>query len=182
MQAATATDPGKQLVRTFFKEPRKKLNSREKTALRKRVCFREDGICQECGDYAPLYDKKGQFNLWTCGHAAHIKSEGAGGDDTPENRKWKCARCHLGVEHAPRWSKGKTYIPSAEDFNRIEFAEKFKMPFGKHTGKRLGKIPDGYVQWLSDKCREEDIATMAATVLKWRKEHGIIVKSEQTFH
>lgn len=31
------------------------------------------------------------------------------------------------------------------------------MPFGKHKGKTLEKIPAGYIDWLIENCRDEDV-------------------------
>lgn len=32
---------------------------------------------------------------WASGHLAHVKSRGAGGSDTIENTRTKCAECHM---------------------------------------------------------------------------------------
>lgn len=90
------------------KKPYRTKNSREDKELRRQVFVRDKGFCQVCGDFAPLYDYDGDFNVFTCGHKAHIKGRGAGGPDTLENLQWKCPRCHNignGGEHAPRWNR-----------------------------------------------------------------------------
>lgn len=74
-------------------------------AFREQVFQHYEGICAECGDFAPLYDYEGVFDIWVCGHVAHIKSRGAGGGDVIENVRWKCPSCHLNKEHSPRWSR-----------------------------------------------------------------------------
>lgn len=144
--------------------------------------MREKGICQECGAFAQLLEKTGKFNKWTCGHMAHIKSEGAGGEDVPENMKWKCPTCHLGVEHAPQFSNGKTKIDAPKSAVLLNTARNFKMPWGKFQTKLLGELPNWYLMWLEKNCWDDDITGMASVIMQWRKEHNIIVKSEQTFH
>lgn len=89
-------------------QPKKKavrLKGKAYSAFRKEVYERENGVCQECETYAPLFDVYGQFNEFTCGHVSHIKSRGSGGSDTLDNVKWKCFKCHNIKEHGPKWSK-----------------------------------------------------------------------------
>lgn len=82
----------------------KRVSGKAKTDLRRQVFERDEGICQRCGNPVPFYDEFGCFDVFRCGHAAHKKGQGAGGDDTLENMEWSCYDCHGGFEHAPRWS------------------------------------------------------------------------------
>jgi len=81
---------------TFPKPKRIKATGKAMEELRMEVFHRDQGRCQMCGRYAS----------WESGHLAHIKSRGAGGDDVPENCRWLCFDCHIGVEHGVRWHKG----------------------------------------------------------------------------
>lgn len=81
-------------------------NGKKYKEFRRRVCAAHDGLCAECGVFVPLYDCDGQFDVFTCGHVAHIKSHGAGGGDTIENAKWKCYSCHIEKEHGTKF-KGR---------------------------------------------------------------------------
>ncbi|MHB1952166.1 MAG: HNH endonuclease [Sulfobacillus sp.] len=57
--------------------------------LRYRV-FRRDGFrCCECGIPQTLQS----------GHLAHIVSRGAGGEDTEENTRLLCWKCHAAAHH-----------------------------------------------------------------------------------
>jgi 5-methylcytosine-specific restriction endonuclease McrA len=96
------------LVQTYFKTPVKKLSTKDRKEIRRQVYVRDGGLCQVCGDPVPLYDYYGDFDVFTCGHAAHIKSEGAGGKYEVNNLILKCPKCHLGLEHGPRWSANAT--------------------------------------------------------------------------
>ena len=84
-----------------------RLTGKAKTELRRQVYERDRGRCQGCGIFVPISDQDGNFNLWTCGHRAHIKSKGSGGDDSLENSRWLCYTCHIdnGGEHGPRWTR-----------------------------------------------------------------------------
>lgn len=81
-----------------------RLKGKAKTELRRMVHDRAGGQCEVCGKRAPLLIG-GVFDVWLCGHLAHIRSVGAGGSDIPDNVLWKCSGCHLGKEHGPRWTK-----------------------------------------------------------------------------
>jgi len=85
-----------------------RLHGKAERELRRQVYERAMGICQECGIFAPLYDQDGNFNLWTCGHRAHIKSKGSGGEDSLQNSRWLCYGCHINKEHGPKWSNSPT--------------------------------------------------------------------------
>ena len=86
------------------KRPPKRLHGKAYSKLRKEVYETAGGICSRCGAYAPLTDENGQFDVFSCGHVAHRKSRGSGGDDTIENTDWLCPTCHLEGDHGPRWS------------------------------------------------------------------------------
>jgi len=81
-----------------------RLYGKEKQAFRKKVCDIAKSSCEVCGRHAPLL-WGGTFDLYACGHMAHILSYGAGGGDTLENVYWKCHGCHIVKEHGARWSK-----------------------------------------------------------------------------
>jgi 5-methylcytosine-specific restriction endonuclease McrA len=66
------------------KKPRIKLNPKDYHELRVRVCERAVCRCEECNGWTPL----------EAGHFHHIKSRGAGGDDSENNGQWLCWRCH----------------------------------------------------------------------------------------
>ena len=91
----------------FPKKKAIRLKGKAYTLFRKAVYERARGMCDECGLPAPLLDD-GRFNVFTCGHVAHIRSRGAGGGDTLDNVKWKCWECHLVLEH----TKGLTDCPA----------------------------------------------------------------------
>jgi 5-methylcytosine-specific restriction endonuclease McrA len=76
-----------------------RLRGAAKKKFRRQVYLRAHGKCAGCGLPAPLYDYDGNFNVFTCGHIAHIKSYGAGGGDTMDNVTWKCYQCHIINEH-----------------------------------------------------------------------------------
>jgi len=80
-----------------------RLKGAEYQRFRRKVFLRYGGACVSCNKPAPLYDSDGQFNIFSCGHVAHIKSHGAGGGDTLDNARWKCFDCHIGKEHGPRF-------------------------------------------------------------------------------
>lgn len=79
----------------FPKPKRIRLKGKAMEALRVEVFARDKGICQNCGKYVSWYN----------GHLTHIKSRGAGGDDSMENCLWKCPDCHIRIEHGGvKWS------------------------------------------------------------------------------
>ena len=97
--------PNSKPIRPDPKPITKRLKGKARQKLRKATWLRAGGYCETCGTYAPLRDSDNQFNVFECGHMSHIKSIGAGGEDTPENVKWECYRCHIGVHHGPQWSR-----------------------------------------------------------------------------
>ena len=86
------------------KPKRIKLTGKAKTQLRKDLHDRAKGKCESCNKHLPLYifDHAGEpyFDEFRCGHVSHIKSRGAGGDDTmgengsENNVIWECFECH----------------------------------------------------------------------------------------
>jgi len=79
-------------------QPKKKrieLKGKAYSALRKAKWQEQGGHCAECDRWVPL-DGDTVFNT---AHLAHIKSRGSGGDDTPENTRILCYRCHILREH-----------------------------------------------------------------------------------
>jgi len=90
-------DPKKHTVR---------LKGKAYTAFRKSVHEKYSGRCVECGRYAPLLDADGAFDVFGCGHVAHTRSRGSGGEDVKNNVRWLCPKCHLEKEHGPKWSGG----------------------------------------------------------------------------
>lgn len=83
------------------------LTGSAKTAFRVKIGTEAHGICQTCGCYAPIYIGSGtHFNVFLCGHVSHIRPRKIGGD-TPNNVRWECHNCHIGVKHGPRWSVNK---------------------------------------------------------------------------
>lgn len=73
--------------------------------LRRQAWERAGGLCEKCGNPAPLYNSQGWFDIFECGHLCHIKSRGAGGGDTLCNVTWGCYSCHIDGEHGPRWGR-----------------------------------------------------------------------------
>ena len=88
------------------KKKRIKLKGKAYTDFRKQVAERANFLCADCGRYFPLL-VDGGFCQYGCGHVAHIKSKGAGGDDVLENVKWKCFWCH---EKERAWKGGMVEI------------------------------------------------------------------------
>ena len=78
----------------FPKPKTVRLNKKEYAKFRIEVFQRENGICQECGKFVPAIMHNGGYDMFLCGHVAHIRSRGAGGGDTPDNVKWMCFECH----------------------------------------------------------------------------------------
>ena len=78
------------------------LSGKAFTEFRRKVAERAKFKCADCGRYAPslVY---GVFDVFNCGHVAHIKRRNVGGD-VMSNVLWKCYNCHIGNEHGPRWS------------------------------------------------------------------------------
>ena len=81
----------------FKPHPKKKrisLKGKAYTQFRKAVYNRAKGCCETCGRWVSLYRANGDFDVYTCGHVSHIKSRGAGGDDSLENCILECFACH----------------------------------------------------------------------------------------
>lgn len=57
--------------------------SKEWAELKDKVCMKEFGHCQICHCYC-----------LKSGECHHIKTRGAGGDDSFENLQWVCRNCH----------------------------------------------------------------------------------------
>ena len=85
------------------------LTGKAKTEFRRAVAERAGERCEtirpdgsRCNIHAPrlIY---GVFDVFNCGHVAHIKRRNVGGD-VMSNVLWKCYNCHIGNEHGPRWS------------------------------------------------------------------------------
>lgn len=85
------------------KKKRIKLTGRAYSNLRKKVWKKQHGLCAECGRWVRL-DGDTVFNT---AHLAHIKSRGSGGDDSEENTRILCYRCHILEEHGLRWIKSE---------------------------------------------------------------------------
>jgi len=71
-----------------------RLKGKELEALRFAVWERDGHRCVTCGRPVPL-----NGNVFERAHLAHIRSRGAGGEDTPENTRIKCFHCHIIQEH-----------------------------------------------------------------------------------
>lgn len=83
-------------LRPYPKKKAIRLKGRELSELRKQVAKRANYRCQRCNCFAPL----------STGHMAHIKSRGAGGDDSLENTEWLCFDCHIAEGHL-KWRSDK---------------------------------------------------------------------------
>jgi len=84
-----------------------RLKGKAYTEFRRQVYESADGICQDCGAYAPMRDEDGVFDVFSCGHVHHAKRIGSGGEDVLSNKTiWLCSSCHLKKEHGLKWSKG----------------------------------------------------------------------------
>lgn len=76
--------------------PKKKriiLKGKAYSDLRKALHDRAGGYCETCGKRVPLM-VDGQFDIFACGHVSHIKSKGAGGDDSESNCLYECFSCN----------------------------------------------------------------------------------------
>jgi len=76
------------------KRQRIKLSKKEWTALRDTMWVESGGRCEQCHRWLPL-----EGGLFDGPHLHHIKSRGAGGDDTRNNLKLLCLNCHQ-TEHS----------------------------------------------------------------------------------
>jgi len=81
------------------KHKRIALKGKAYSELRKALYERAKGYCETCCKYAPLLDHEGQFDIFACGHVSHIKSKGAGGDDSMENCLYECFSCNCLVRN-----------------------------------------------------------------------------------
>ena len=63
-----------------------RLKGKAMSALRWKVFMRAEGCCEVCGEEVPW-----DGPWWLKGDLAHIKSRGAGGDDSEENCRWECS-------------------------------------------------------------------------------------------
>jgi 5-methylcytosine-specific restriction endonuclease McrA len=68
------------------------LTERAWQCRRKALYEREEGVCEDCGRYAPLHPDDSP-----AGHAAHVTRRKVH-DDRLSNLRWLCARCHI-LEH-----------------------------------------------------------------------------------
>jgi 5-methylcytosine-specific restriction endonuclease McrA len=80
----------------FPKNEAVRLYGKYRQELRLRVIRRDGHKCVECG--MPVVEATG---LWASAHMAHIKGVGANGDDTEENTRTLCLKCHM-LEHNPK--------------------------------------------------------------------------------
>ena len=74
--------------------------------LKREVYQRDGGRCVDCRRWVPL-TVNGMFVPYRCAHLAHIKSRGAGGEDTMDNVRILCHSCHVENMHGPQWSNKK---------------------------------------------------------------------------
>jgi len=88
-------------IKSYPKQNVTKLKGKAYSDLRKAVWKSQHGLCAECGRWVRL-DGDTIFNT---AHLAHIKSRGAGGEDTKENTRILCYSCHILKEHGLRWGK-----------------------------------------------------------------------------
>lgn len=56
----------------------------------------------------------------------------------------------------------------------LERAESFRMPFGRYHGVLLENIPTSYLRWVAETF-QEDIASKADIILRWRERFNIEV-------
>lgn len=84
------------MLNEFFrpdpKPTRARLKGKARTELRKAACRRALGLCETCGDPAPLYID-GCFNPLFCGHLSH-KRHGSNKQDTLNDVIYECPKCH----------------------------------------------------------------------------------------
>lgn len=64
----------------------------------------------------------------------------------------------------------KSEYKKAVPIQNIELneAENFVLTFGKHTGKTLGEVDTGYLEWLSENANDKTVGNMAKEVLQAR--------------
>jgi uncharacterized protein (DUF3820 family) len=60
-----------------------------------------------------------------------------------------------------------------DNASKIEDACKFRMPFGKHHGKRLDDLPKSYLQWAAENISDSEVQEKADIVLQWMNKYGI---------
>ncbi|MDE2097262.1 MAG: DUF3820 family protein [Patescibacteria group bacterium] len=76
-----------------------------------------------------------------------------------------CARVYAHLIHGDRPKKANfSTTPNPKEYQvpPHEYNDNTPMPFGKHRGTPLGKLPDDYVQWLYDQEKLSD-----ARLTKW---------------
>ena len=71
-----------------------RLRGKAKTEFKREVANAARELCQGCDGYVPLLMFDGRFDAYYCGHVHHLKTIGAGGDDTIDNCVYLCNNCH----------------------------------------------------------------------------------------
>ena len=46
------------------------------------------------------------------------------------------------------------------------------MPFGKHKGELLSKLPSSYLKWLAENCENDVICEAADAEYRWRADNN----------
>jgi len=84
------------------------LTGKKYTEFRREVAKRAGERCEavnsggkRCNSHAPVLIY-GVFDVFNCGHVAHIVRRRKGGD-VLSNVKWKCYHHHIEIEHGPQW-------------------------------------------------------------------------------
>ena len=98
---------------------------------------------------------------------------------------------YLGIGASVYWSNDKTKYTNNDTPNNKEYkkpvfeqksppkvqqnielndAENYVITFGKHTGKKLGTIEIGYIEWLSENAKDDNVACMAKSLLEARRD------------
>lgn len=95
---------------------------------------------------------------------------------------------YLGIGASVYWSNDKTKYTNNDTPNKeykkpvfeqksppkvqqnieLNDAENYVLTFGKHAGKKLGTIEIGYIEWLSENAKDDNLAFMAKSLLEAR--------------
>lgn len=54
-----------------------------------------------------------------------------------------------------------------------------RLPFGKHKGKLIEELPNGYLEWAAENFSNDYFATLCDKEYQWRLKYGIVIADEE---